>query len=90
VIAVVNYVIAARPSLLNFVIADIPAPVVAEVGYLLAREAGVRVESLFLRGAKFSGGRVYFLAAKFPAGMANLRWAKFPGGIIHFRNAEFN
>ncbi|MGD0377325.1 MAG: PIN domain-containing protein [Streptosporangiaceae bacterium] len=27
----------------------IPAPVVAEVGYLLAREAGPRVESLFLR-----------------------------------------
>jgi len=27
----------------------VPAPVVAEVGYLLAREAGTRVESLFLR-----------------------------------------
>jgi len=27
----------------------IPAPVIAEVGYLLAREAGSRVESLFLR-----------------------------------------
>ena len=27
----------------------IPAPVVAEVGYLLGREAGPRVESLFLR-----------------------------------------
>jgi predicted nucleic acid-binding protein len=27
----------------------IPAPVIAEVGYLLAREAGPRVESLFLR-----------------------------------------
>ena len=27
----------------------VPAPVVAEVGYLLAREAGARVESLFLR-----------------------------------------
>lgn len=27
----------------------IPAPVVAEVGYLLAHEAGPRVESLFLR-----------------------------------------
>lgn len=27
----------------------VPAPVVAEVGYLLAREAGPRVESLFLR-----------------------------------------
>jgi hypothetical protein len=27
----------------------VPATVVAEVGYLLAREAGPRVESLFLR-----------------------------------------
>jgi uncharacterized protein len=27
----------------------VPAPVVAEVGYLLAREAGPRVEALFLR-----------------------------------------
>jgi uncharacterized protein len=27
----------------------VPATVVAEVGYLLAREAGVRLESLFLR-----------------------------------------
>jgi uncharacterized protein len=27
----------------------VPATVVAEVGYLLAREAGARVESLFLR-----------------------------------------
>lgn len=27
----------------------VPAPVVAEVGYLLAREAGPRVESMFLR-----------------------------------------
>ncbi len=27
----------------------VPVPVVAEVGYLLAREAGPRVESLFLR-----------------------------------------
>ena len=27
----------------------VPAPVVAEAGYLLAREAGARVESLFLR-----------------------------------------
>jgi uncharacterized protein len=27
----------------------VPGPVVAEVGYLLAREAGARVESLFLR-----------------------------------------
>ncbi len=27
----------------------VPATVVAEVGYLLAREAGTRVESLFLR-----------------------------------------
>lgn len=27
----------------------VPGPVVAEVGYLLAREAGARVEALFLR-----------------------------------------
>jgi len=27
----------------------VPAPVVAEVGYLLGREAGARIESLFLR-----------------------------------------
>ena len=27
----------------------VPAPVVAEVGYLLGREAGARVESMFLR-----------------------------------------
>jgi uncharacterized protein len=36
----------------------VPAPVVAEVGYLLAREAGADVEALFLRslaGGDFTG-----------------------------------
>jgi hypothetical protein len=33
----------------------VPATVVAEVGYLLAREAGVRVESLFLRSLADGG-----------------------------------
>lgn len=50
----------------------IPAPVVAEVGYLLAREAGPRVESLFLRSLAAGDFTVVDLTAADFTRMADL------------------
>lgn len=50
----------------------IPAPVVAEVGYLLGREAGPRVESLFLRSLADGDFSVVELMATDYARMAAL------------------
>jgi hypothetical protein len=50
----------------------IPATVVAEVGYLLAREAGPRVESLFLRSIANGDFTAVDLTAADYARMADL------------------
>ena len=50
----------------------IPAPVVAEVGYLLDREAGPRVESMFLRSLADGDFAVVDLTAADFARMADL------------------
>lgn len=50
----------------------IPAPVVAEVGYLLAREAGPRVEALFLRSLAAGDFGVIELVAADYSRMADL------------------
>jgi predicted nucleic acid-binding protein len=50
----------------------VPATVVAEVGYLLAREAGARVESLFLRSLADGGFTPVDLSSGDYARMADL------------------
>lgn len=50
----------------------VPATVVAEVGYLLAREAGARVESLFLRSMAGGDFTSVYLTSTDYARMADL------------------
>jgi uncharacterized protein len=62
----------------------VPAPVVAEVGYLVAREAGAKVEALFLDSLASGDFQLVDLAMEDCARMAQLvrQYADLPLGTV--------